>query len=156
MQVLKRDKRPENSTGSKGVILTLHNDGCIRSATAKHVNQGAVEVEDGCAGVDEVLVTLSSGKRMVEVTLTACLSCSDVSSHLLGHCVAGDDGAQETLALTLESWTQTLRASNEKPDDQVCVLLNRLSSNPDAEAEEVNEAFSFHWIPSKVWVALGS
>ena len=156
MQVLKRDKRPENSTGTEGIVLTLHDNGCIWSATAKHVNQSAVEVKDGCTSVDEVLVALSSRKRVVEVTLTTSFSCSDVGAHLLGHCVAGYDGTQQTLSLTLEGWTETFRASNEQTNDQIGIFFNGLSTDPDAETEEVNEALSFHWIPSKVWVALGS
>ena len=93
---------------------------------------------------------------MVEVTLTSSFSCSDVGAHLLRHCVARYDGAQQTFSLTLEGWTQTLRASNEETDYQVGVFFNGFSTNPDTETEEVNEALPFHWIPSKIWVALGS
>ena len=46
---------------------------------------------------------------------------------LFGHQVSGNDGGQETFTLALESWTQTLRTTNQEPDHQVGILLNGLT-----------------------------
>ena len=43
------------------------------------------------------------------------------------HLVGIYDGPQEALAFTPQCRTQTLRASDQKTDDQVCILLDALT-----------------------------
>lgn len=85
LQVLQGHEGAENSPGAKAVILALGDDVGLRGTAAHEVDQGAVEVEDGGAGVHVVLVVVSRGHWVLDGHDTLGLGSQALKGDALRH-----------------------------------------------------------------------